>query len=500
MSDTLLKISQVRKSFSGVQVLHGLNFDLKKGEVLGLVGENGAGKSTLMNIVGGVFPMDSGSMELAGERYAPRSPLSATAEGIAFVHQELNLFTNLSVAENLFIDGFPRNRFGSIDRKEIGERTRECIDRFSLPVEPDTKIEALSAGVRQMVEISKGLLKNARIMIFDEPTTSLSKREKEDLFKTIEDLRDKGISIIYISHILEDVFRLCDRITVLRDGRIIETKATSEFSEKELIKCMVGREMTQVFPSIDKKIGESALLDAKNLSYGSNVRNVSLKLLEGEIVGMYGIMGAGRTDLAKTLFGVAPMDAGNVAIHSRDHSHLSPRMCIEEGMAFITEDRRHEGLLMSKPVGENLGLVKMSRLTNRLGVVRSEKLDTENRKAIEDLRIKVSDYQHQLASNLSGGNQQKIVFGKWVMNSPRIFILDEPTRGVDVGAKFEIYSIIADLAKKGSAVLMISSEIEELIGTCDRILVMRDGRIVGETLKSEFDQEKILEMALQGKG
>lgn len=498
MSDTLLRISQVRKSFTGVQVLHGLSFDLRKGEVLGLVGENGAGKSTLMNIVGGVLSMDSGNMELAGEPYAPRSPLDATAEGIAFVHQELNLFTNLSVAENLFIDGFPKNRFGAINRKEISRMTRECIDRFSLPVDPDTRIETLPAGIRQMVEISKGILKNARIMIFDEPTTSLSSREKENLFNTIVELREKGVSIIYISHILEDVFRLCDRITVLRDGRIIETKATSEFSPKELIKCMVGREMTQVFPSIEKEVGETALLDAKNVSSGSKVKGVSLKLMAGEIVGMYGLMGAGRTDLAQVLFGMEPMEEGEIVIHSRKHERLNPQVCIEEGMAFITEDRRHEGLLMTKSVGENLGLVKMSRLLNRLGVVKSEELDRENRKAIEDLRIKVSDYQHQMANNLSGGNQQKVVFGKWVMNRPKIFILDEPTRGIDVGAKFEIYSIIADLAKQGSAVLLISSEIEELIGTCDRILVMRNGSIVGETLEAEFNQEKILELALQG--
>ena len=498
LSDPLLKISQVRKSFTGVQVLHGLNFDLKRGEVLGLVGENGAGKSTLMNIVGGVLPMDSGTMELAGESYLPLSPLCATERGVAFVHQELNLFTNLSVAENLFIDGFPKNRFGAIDRKEISRRTRECIDQFSLPVEPDTEIEALSAGIRQMVEIAKGLLKNARIMIFDEPTTSLSKREKEDLFKNIEDLRAKGISIIYISHILEDVFRVCDRITVLRDGRIIETKATSKFSEKELIKCMVGREMTQVFPTIQKEIGKTVLLEAKNVSSGSRVKGVSLKLIEGEIVGMYGLMGAGRTDLAQVMFGVEPMEEGEIVIHSCPHKRLNPRMCINEGMAFITEDRRQEGLLMTKPVGENLGLVKLPHLLNRFGVVKSEELDRENRKAIEDLRIKVTDYQHQLANTLSGGNQQKIVFGKWVMNRPKIFILDEPTRGVDVGAKFEIYSIIANLAKQGSAVLLISSEIEELIGTCDRIMVMRNGRIVGQSLKAEFDQEKILEMALQG--
>ena len=500
MSNVILKIENVRKSFTGVQVLHGLNFDLRKGEVLGLVGENGAGKTTLMNIIGGVLPMDSGSMELAGESYSPRSPSSATAKGIAFIHQELNLFTNLTVAENLFIDGFPKNRFGAIDRKKIRRITQQCIDRFSLPVKPGSKVEDLSAGICQMVEIAKGLMKNARIMIFDEPTTSLSKREKEDLFKTIDELKARGISIIYISHILEDVRRLCDRITVLRDGRIIETKDASGFSENELIKCMVGREMTQVFPSIRKNIEDAVLLEVKNLKWADKVKGVSLQLRTGEIVGMYGLMGAGRTDLAKLIFGVEQMDEGVVSIHSREHSPLNPQACIQQNVAFITEDRRHEGLLMTKPVDENLSLVKMPSLLNRFGMVDAKKIEQHNRKAIKDLQIIVSDYKRQLANTLSGGNQQKVVFGKWVMNDPKIFILDEPTRGVDVGAKFEIYSIIVDLAKRGSAVLFISSEIEELIGICDRILVMKDGCITGDMAKSDYDQEKILQLALVESG
>jgi len=496
MSDIALQLNEVRKSFTGVEVLHGLNFDLRKGEVLGLVGENGAGKSTLMNIVGGVLPMDSGSMELAGKPYAPRSPLSATEEGIAFIHQELNLFSNLTVAENMFIDGFPRNRFGAIDRREVRRVAQGCIDRFSLPVRPDTKVESLSAGIRQMVEISKGLMKNARIMIFDEPTTSLSKREKEDLFRTIGELKAKGISIIYISHILEDVRRHCDRITVLRDGHIIETRQAADFTEDALIKCMVGREMTQVFPSTDKQVGQTVLLEARDIRWSDRVNGVSLALREGEIVGMYGLMGAGRTELANVLFGVERLDAGDITMNAHRMSRISPERCIRQNAAYITEDRRHEGLLMTKPVGENLSLVKMSSLLNRMGVVNVKQREAYNRQAIKDLRIKVVDYRRQLVNSLSGGNQQKVVFGKWVIDDPRIFILDEPTRGVDVGAKFEIYSIIINLAESGSAVLFISSEIEELIGTCDRILVMKDGRITGDVQKEDLNQERILELAL----
>jgi len=333
-------------------------------------------------------------------------------------------------------------------------------------------------------------------MIFDEPTTSLSKREKEDLFRTIGELKAKGISIIYISHILEDVSRLCDRITVLRDGMIVDTRETADFTEGALIKCMVGREMTQVFPSTEKQVGQTVLLDARNIRWSDKVNGVSLALRQGEIVGMYGLMGAGRTELANVLFGVERLDAGEITMNACRLSRISPEKCIRQNAAYITEDRRHEGLLMTKPVGENLSLVKMSSLLNRVGVVNVKQREAYNRKAIEDLRIKVVDYRRQLVNSLSGGNQQKVVFGKWVVNDPRIFILDEPTRGVDVGAKFEIYSIIVNLAKSGSAVLFISSEIEELIGTCDRILVMKDGRITGDVPKPDFDQERILELAL----
>ena len=305
------------------------------------------------------------------------------------------------------------------------------------------------------------------------------------------------MSIIYISHILEDVLRLCDRITVLRDGQIIETRDTVDFSENDLIRCMVGREMTQVFPSIEKDVAEDVLLEARDLRWADKVNGVSLSLKAGEIVGMYGLMGAGRTELANVLFGVEQPDSGEVFMNGRALSRISPRGCIYQHAAYITEDRLHEGLLMTKPVDENLGLVKMAELVNGFGVVNAREREKHNRQAIRELRIRVADPGRQAANSLSGGNQQKVVFGKWVMNAPKIFILDEPTRGVDVGAKFEIYSIIVDLAKAGSAVLMISSEIEELIGTCDRILVMSGGRITGEVPRAEFDQERILELALQ---
>ena len=496
MKEKALQLNQIKKSFSGNQVLHGLNFDLQQGEVLGLAGENGAGKSTLMNIIGGVLQASSGSLELFGEPYAPKGPLDATHNGIAFIHQELNLFQNLSVAENLFIDHFPKNKWGAIDTKKVNRITQECIDRFALPVKPDTIVGTLSAGICQMIEISKGIMKNARIMIFDEPTTSLSKKEKTALFKTINELRDKGISIVYISHILEDIFTLCDRITVLRDGQIIDTRKSTEVTEKELIHLMVGREMTQVFPTIEKEIKDRVVLEARNICLKNRVKDASLSLKEGEIVGIYGLLGAGRSALARILFGIQDLDEGEVFINGKKIDKLCPDTCIAHGVAFITEDRRQEGLLMTKSVDENLSLVKLSGLTNKLGVIDEGAREAHNLKSIEDLKIKVADYKAQTANQLSGGNQQKIVFGKWVMNDPKIFILNEPTRGVDVGAKFEIYTIIAELAKRGSTILIVSAEIEELFGTCDRILVMRDGRISANVAKEDFDQDKMLEYAI----
>lgn len=349
-----------------------------------------------------------------------------------------------------------------------------------------------------MVEISKGILKNSHIMIFDEPTTSLSKREKGDLFTTLNELRNKGVSIIYISHILEDVFEICDRITVLRDGRVIGTDDTANYTGKDLIKMMVGREMTQAFPTIDKTVQDDIAFELKNIHWSNKVNDISLALKVGEIVGLYGLMGAGRTELVNTVFGIEKMDSGEIHYQSKLLKKVSPEICIGNDIAYITEDRRHEGLLMTKPVSHNLILVKLVDIVNKFGVIDRKRRNEYNAKAIKDLRIKVVDPETQAANNLSGGNQQKVVFGKWVMKKPKVFILDEPTRGVDVGAKFEIYSIILELAKTGSSVLFISSEMEELIGVCDRILVMSNGSISGEVNKDKFDQETILQYALSG--
>jgi len=496
MKEIALKLFGIDKSYSGVKVLHGIDIEITKGEVHGLVGENGAGKSTLMNIIGGVIAKDSGYMQVFGANYEPNTPASAIDAGIAFVHQEPNLFSNLTVAENMFIEAYPVGFGGAIKYKQIKQIAQQCIDEYELPVTPDIKIEELSTGVKQMIEISKALMKSPRIMIFDEPTTSLSSREKDKLLATINDLKERGITIIYISHILDDVFRLCDRISVLRDGHIIETSNTGEVTKSQVVSYMVGREMNQEYPRIDKEISEEIVLEARGIRFENKVRDVSLSLHKGEIAGLYGLMGSGRTELVKTLFGVEKMDQGEVFINGRKLEKITPKTCIQNHMAFVTEDRHHEGLLLPKSVAENLIIVTLPKVTQKLGIVNRLKEKSIVEEIIKNLRIKVNNPQKQNVINLSGGNQQKVVLGKWVINKPNIFILDEPTRGVDVGAKYEIYTIIAEMAKNGAAIFIISSEMEELIGICDRILVMRDGQLSGSVAKGEYKQETIGALAL----
>ncbi len=492
----MLKMTDIKKSFFGVNVLHGINYDLLKGEIHGLVGENGAGKSTLMNIIGGVLKNEDGHMEIDSTLYDPISPKFATDSGVLFIHQELNLFSNMTVAENMFIDGYPTGFAGKINYKKIRTLATEYIQKYDLPVTPDTKIGTLPMGTRQIIEIAKALMKKARIIIFDEPTTSLSHREKEKLFSTIRQLKASGISIIYISHILEDVFDLCDRVSVLRDGMIIGTRTREKLHKQEIIKMMVGRELDQEYVTFEQRAIGETLLKATGLRQGNMVKDVSVELRSGEIVGLYGLMGAGRTEFVRTLFGVDKKDSGDVFINGEKIEKLSPSLCVGKGMAFITEDRREEGLFMAKSVKDNMIIVKLKDILGKFGIINRKQEQSLVKSAIGSLSVRVGDYNIQPINNLSGGNQQKVVFGKWVLMEPRIFIMDEPTRGVDVGAKFEIYSIIVDMAKKGCSVLMVSSEIEELIGVCDRILVMNKGRISGEIVRPEFNKETIVNLAL----
>lgn len=496
MTDSALILKDIKKGFFGVEVLHGITVSFEKGEVCGMVGENGAGKSTLMNVIGGVFKPESGEMTVDGLPYNPTNPKDASKARIAFIHQELNLFSNLSIAENLYIDNLPKTKFGAIDYKGMKKMTSEQLKKFSIEENPSTIVANLPMGVRQTIEIAKALIADAKVILFDEPTTSLSNKEKEQLFKTIGMLKEQGVAVVFISHIIEDVFTLCDKISILRDGSLIKTCDADKITKDELISLMVGRKLEKVYPTVEKEIG-GVQLKINNLVAEPVVKGISLELHHGEILGIFGLMGSGRTEFVRALYGADPITSGSIELDGKTYYKTSPIDSINRGMAFITEDRRSEGLLMPKPVEDNIVLVNLNNICNKIGVMNKKLEDDQSNQIIRELSVKVNDKKMQTAANLSGGNQQKLVIGKWLLGSPEVLIMDEPTRGVDVGAKYEIYSLIQTLAKNGSGVLFISSEMEELIGVCDRILVVRNGVITGGLHKGEFDQKKIMYYALE---
>jgi ABC-type sugar transport system ATPase subunit len=497
--EPLLVYDGIAKSFFGVPVLEGVSFSLSPGEVLGLVGENGAGKSTLMNILGGVLQPDGGAMRLAGQPYAPLSPDEAAAARVGFIHQELNLFPNLSVAENLFLGAFPR-RFGLwIDRSALRLRARALLAQVSLDVSPDALVETLSPGERQLVEIAKALAADARVIIFDEPTTSLTARETERLFTLIARLRAEGRALIYISHALKDVLHLCDRVLVLRDGRAVACAAAAETSEDKLIALMVGRDLAQLFPPRDVRPSEAPLVEVRDLSQPGIAEGISFTLHKGEVLGIGGLMGAGRSELARMLFGLDPISRGEIRVDGARYLHRSPAESIRRGLAFLTESRREEGLLMNGPIAQNALLASLrSYARGPLGLMDDTAASADAARISREVQIAASKLGSAPVRTLSGGNQQKVVLAKWLLTKPRIFILDEPTRGIDVGAKHEIYRLINQLAAAGAGILLISSELEELAGMCDRVLVMRQGEIAGGLDREAFDREAFMRLALGG--
>ena len=492
----LLRFEGLSKAFFGVHAVEGVTLDVPEGAVLGLIGENGAGKSTLMNMVGGVLQPSGGQMLWRGEPYAPRDAAAAAERGIAFIHQELNVFFNLSVAENLFVDGFP-TRFGLIDRGAIKRRARELMAATGLDVSPDTLLEELSPGERQLVEIAKALHRDAEMIIFDEPTTSLTPRETARLFEVIGRLNAQGRTIIYISHVLGDVARLCDHVAVLRDGRLVEAAPAAAFTIPRMIQAMIGRELAGLFPPRTGQPLPEVALAVKGLGQPGVLRDVSLELRRGEILGLFGLMGSGRSELARMLFGLDPVATGTVTL---DGTTLEgrPQRRIRDGLSFVTEERRADGLMMEATIETNLGLVSIGRFGRApAALIDDEALAEETQGVADQVRLKAGNIRRQPAKALSGGNQQKVVIGKWLLAGPRVFILDEPTRGVDVGAKYEIYALADQLAAGGGAVLFISSEIEELMGVCDRILVMSQGEIVGGFDAPPFTETDILAMAFR---
>lgn len=495
-----LKLKNVTKSFAQVQVLNDVTLSLRKGSILGLVGENGAGKSTLMNIVGGVHPRNSGEIFLNEMPFEPKDPKTCTEAGIAFIHQELNLFSNLTVAENLYITDLPKSgKSPFISYNQMKKNAAEKLQQLGIDnISATNIIGDMPMGQRQLVEITKAIVHDADIIFLDEPTTSLSTTEKEKLFNIMHDLKNQGKSIIFISHILEDIFDHCDEITVLRDGKIILQKPTSELTRAEVITAMVGRELNKIYPTVEKEIGE-VVFEAKKICSADRFDNASLSLREGEITGLFGLMGAGRTEFLRCLFGVDPITNGHIYHKGEEIVPVTPINCINSSIAFITENRREEGLMLPMTVQQNIVVASLNELSHgpiSLMDSTGEKKMTDD--MVNELHIRTFDAKKQAVINLSGGNQQKVVLSKWITRRPEVFLMDEPTRGVDVGAKYEIYTIINELAKNKSTVLMVSSEMEELMAICDRILVMSNNKITAEFKKGEYDQEKIIVAAIGG--
>lgn len=494
-----LRVERLTKSFFGVRVLHEITFDAHAGEVLGVVGENGSGKSTTMNILAGVLPRDGGSILFDGAPYSPRSRRESDAAGVAFIQQELNIFPNLSVAENLFLGRSPRlvEAFPFISRAKMRTRALELLRAVDLEANADAPAGTLSSGERQLLEIARGLSTDARVMIFDEPTTSLTRWEAGRLFEIIGRLRERGVAVIYVSHTLEDVLHLSDRIIVMRDGRLTMKAPCAGVTADSLVVAMVGRSIETLFPSRPARPPVSSdALDVQGVTEPGVVEDITFRVEKGEIVGLAGLMGSGRSELARILFGLDPHRSGTVRIDGQALPSGDIKARIAAGAAFLTEDRRYEGLMMDASVAENLSLAALPLFARRAdGRIRDKDLTDAMQSLAKRLNLKSGGIVSTPVRTLSGGNQQKVVLGRWLLRELTLFILDEPTRGVDVGAKEEIYRLLAHLAESGMAILIISSEIEELTGLCDRILVMRRGRLQGEFKRAAFEGEAILKAA-----
>jgi ABC-type sugar transport system ATPase subunit len=487
----LLEMKAISKSFPGVRALSNVDIALDGGEVLGIVGENGAGKSTLMKVLAGGIHADAGEMKLDGEAFAPRRPRDALDVGIVVIHQELSLVPDRSISENLYLGNLPA-RLGLIDRRAMDRRATALLAKVGLKISPRRLVRRLGIAQQQLVEIARALSREAKLIVMDEPTATLTTAEQRTLFATVAELKAAGVAIIFISHHLEEVFEICDRVTVMRDGHVVETRPTGEWNEAELIRAMVNRPIESMFPSRNVKVGKT-LLEVSNLSSAGRFSDVSFSVRSGEVVGIGGLIGAGRTEVLKAIYGALP-SVGEIRIDDRPVHVATPRQAISAGIALVPEDRKAEGLILPFSVGRNIALSVLSRLAAFGAFLRGRRMDVVARHAVEEMRIRTPGIDVAV-SNLSGGNQQKVVLGRALSTEPRVFLLDEPTRGIDVGAKVEIYRLIGELAGRGGAVLVVSSDMVELLGLCDRILVMRTGRLAGSLERSEFNQERVMELA-----
>ena len=500
MEKKLLDMKNISKTFGNVHALKGVSLDLYAGEVLALMGENGAGKSTLMNILSGSLQPTEGEIYLNGEKVVVPDPITAKKLGIAKIHQELQIVPELSVAENIFLGRWKTSAGPAVDFKAMKDEAKVYLDMLDVHVDPSKKLKDLRIGEQQLVEIAKAISLNSKIIVMDEPTSAISEKEAEKLFTIIRRLRGEGKGIIYITHRMEEIFKIADRLTVMRDGQYIGTVKAAETSKDEIIRMMVGRDMSEQYPKDPTEKGEVAL-EVKNLTYtppmGSfrrSLKNISLKVRHGEVLGIAGLAGAGRSEFFECLAGVHHGDTrGEIIIEGRPVTIKTPADAIRAGISFATEDRKGSGLVLQRSIGENMSLPLLKKFSSMFFMKHQEEKKVWQEQ-MEALRVKAPSYK-TLASSLSGGNQQKVVLARWLMTHPKILLLDEPTRGIDVGAKAEIYQLINNLAKQGMAIIVVSSELPEVIGISDRIVTFCEGELTGEFMQEDATQEKLLQSA-----
>ncbi len=494
MADELkLELRRISKSFPGVRALDGVNLSLRKGTVHALVGENGAGKSTLMKILDGVHQPDAGQILLDGREIRITSPIEARRHGIAMIFQELSYVPDLTIAENLCLGDWPTGRFG-VDWKALGRNAEALLAREGLSYDPTALMRSLSVSDIQMIEILKAVSHNAEIVIMDEPTSALTEREVERLFTKIAALKERGVSIVYISHKMAEIYKIADDVTVLRDGRHIKSMPMADVTEAALVELMVGRKLENQFPKESVPVG-GEVLRVENLRVDGVFDNIDFHLRSGEIVGFFGLMGAGRTEIMRAIFGLDRYDGGHIFIEGKQVGNRSVAESVRSGVAMLTEDRRRSGIIPMRSVRENTTISSLGKYYRSGRYFRKKELD-EVAAACESMNVKTPSLDAHI-STLSGGNQQKVLLARWLLCEPRILILDEPTRGIDVGAKKEIYQLMTSFARKGNGIIMVSSEMPELIGMCDRIYVLHEGRLTGELRREQFSQEAVMNLAIQ---
>ncbi len=495
MGDFILEVRDVSKIFPGVRALDQVSLRIRKGEIHALVGENGAGKSTLMKILNGNYKKDAGSIYIDGKEAEIRCPDDARRFGISIIFQELNLVPHLSVAENIFMGRLRREGKKLIDWKQVYQRAGALMERIGYPIDTRTAVEKLSVAQKQMVEIAKAIsYSNTKLILMDEPSATLTNRECEKLFEVIRSLKEQGISVIYISHKLEEIAELCEWVTILRDGKIIDTGAVSDFTKDDMISKMIGREISDKFPARSSKPGDKEILRVEGLSRHGVISDISFSLREGEVLGFAGLVGAGRTEIARAVIGMDYTDMGEIYVEGKRARIRSPKDALRSGIAYLSEDRKQEGLVLKAPVKWNISMANMSRILSA-GMVNEKKDEAIADEMIDKILIKTPS-REQYAMNLSGGNQQKIVVAKWLNTDAKIFIFDEPTRGIDVGAKYEIYVLINELVQEGKSVILISSELPEVLEMCDRVLVINKGKLAAELTGENMNAQSVMGYAI----